>query len=152
MRQTWQAPRTAPPQRCTYITGIVNLSDGIPHSWTIDRMSLHGDRGNVRALRWRARSQYAHAVARPNHALGTSRQVPLAHVFDRPWTTITRNESRQPSERMTEHALPSPPRIFGDDGVVAGRAALSTFLALPIFTRKRQRVYCFGGISSTESE
>ena len=98
-------------------------------------MSLHGDRGNVRALRWRARSQCAHTVQ--DHALGTSRQVPLAHVFDRPWTTTTRNESRQPSERMTEHAFPSPPHIFGDDGVVAGRAALSTSLALPIFTRSR---------------
>ena len=38
------------------------------------------------------------------------------------WTTTAYNKFRQP-EWMAEYALPSPPDVFGIDGVIAGRTA-----------------------------
>jgi len=56
------------------------------------------------------------------------------------WVTTAHNKFHQP-EWMTEYALPSPPDVFGVDGVTVGRAAgLLVLLAGTILTRTAMRV------------
>jgi len=56
------------------------------------------------------------------------------------WVTTAHNKFHQP-EWMTEYALPSPPDVFGADGVIVGRAAgLLVLLAGTVLTRTAMRI------------